>query len=415
MDSLEKAIEVINQHNLAKRLSQIIKLDDEIKSYSYLFEFNRNAPFFEKNYVPGLEARINSSGLSCDSEKEAIIRCVSEFIERFSLFFFDPNILKYSNYKDLSHAVNPSVYKDITGITDRKINWIEGIELHNGQKIWIPAQLIYINSAKEDINLSVRISTGAASYTNKTRSILKGIYEIIERDAFMTTYLTRSIVPRIDIETIKNNNIQSIYEQTQRYNLEICLFDITNDINIPSYLCILIDRTGIGPAIVVGAKSSINPIEAVEGSLEEAIMARSWIRGWMMKRSLKKIEIRKINNKLQRAQLWANIQMIQEFEYILNQKKVPFKATSGGKIIKELEKVVTLLNKKGFNIYYKNITHEIFRNSGFTVTKSIIPGMQPLYLDEVNTKEYKMERLLAVSKYFNQKELSINQIPHPML
>ncbi len=76
--------------------------------------------------------------------------------------------------------------------------------------------------------------------------------------------------------------------------------------------------------------------------------------------------------------------------------------------------LINNLIKKRFRIYYKDITLDVFKKCGLRVYKALMPQLQPLYLNE-QQKEIRYDRLKAVAKYFELKEIIVNKIPHPFL
>ncbi len=168
---------------------------------------------------------------------------------------------------------------------------------------------------KEPI-LGPLISTGAAGGFSHEETLLNGIYEIVERDAFMTTYLNKIAVQKVDIRSLQNSTIQKTIASCFRYKLDPYVFNITNDLGIPSFMTILIDRTGIGPAVSVGLKSGLNSVGTIIGSLTEALQIRISIRNRLLqdRRKRKITEVKTIDD---RAYMWSSTKMIHHLNYLL--------------------------------------------------------------------------------------------------
>ncbi len=104
--------------------------------------------------------------------------------------------------------------------------------------------------------LSVPISTGAAAGGCLASALVRGIYEVIERDAFMISYLNKLENDKVDLEKIPDARITTLLSILNRYRIEGHIMDITSDLGVPTFVTILVDRTGIGPAIHCGLKTS---------------------------------------------------------------------------------------------------------------------------------------------------------------
>lgn len=419
-DFLEKVITSLYNNQIIKPVFSLdnFNYSDEVKIYRYSLHTRQKSQFFKRNNLPEIKKKVDAGGVSISSRNLALIKCVSEFAERFSLYYYDKSDITISSYNDLKNALNPRIYKNVDLIEEMPFSWEKGVDFMEKREIYIPNQLIHLHRYFPDpVNLSPGISTGAASAFDKNTALLRGIYEVIERDAFMTTYLAKVKVPKIDISTIKDGRIQDLFEKAKRYNLDMSLFDITTNVNIPVYLTILIDRTGIGPAVLLGTKASLNRIEAILGSMEESFMGRSWIRAWMSKGRHLKYQKKyvKIETQLHRALLWANAGMIKELEYLDDQMEQPFKGEAHeSTLAKDLKKVKEIIGAMGYKIYYKEITYKLFQEFGYVVVKTIIPGLQPLYLDE-SEKEIIQERVESVAKHFGMHKFMVNKVPHPFL
>ena len=384
--------------------------------YSAIIDDTSN--FFK---VKGYEVSANNSisggsGISFTSKYQALLKCLCECIERFCNLRFNRIDILYSAYSNLrKNSLDTYIYINNSEIREKKLGWINGVDFLDNKSCYLPAQLIYLGyPIKKEVRLTSSISTGAAGGFDHETTLLRGIYEIIERDAFMTIYLNKISAKRIDIDKIKNKTIQKILDKCQRYNLELYLFDITNDIEIPSFLTLVIDRQGIGPAIVAGLKSGLNTTEAIIGSLEESLLCRFWLRYEVFKRKSKdfKIDPNKITSTMQRGLYWYPTQMLEKLDFLLRQNPVLIQISNSLSSPKnQLNYIRTIFLKKRIRIFYKDITIDNFRRLGYLIYKVVIPELQPLYLNE-NEKEIKINRLKKVSLYFGQKDFHINDIPH---
>jgi len=405
--------------------SNIFYDEPKINYYSTILE--ESPSYYSKNNYQVKVKGVGASGISFVSKKLALIKCLGEAVERFSINCFKKDSIIFSTYNDLINnnlkAIDPTIYlKNKNNIRGRKIGWVEGRDLYFNNKIYIPAQLVYLNyRILDEIKFPNVISTGAAGHFYHEIALLNGIYEIIERDAFMTVWLNKISPPVIDLQKISDLTILSLIKTFHRYNLQPYIINLTNDLSIPVFLTILIDKTGIGPSITLGLKSSLNIKEAIIHSIEEAFQIRPWIRREIMKKKslLSKINREKIiNNEINRAVLWYPISMINKVEFLFNQKKTVIKIKPFSLNKKqELAKVKELMKNKKFHIYYVNVTPSNFRKINYLVYKVIIPGLQPLYLNE-SCKIIVMDRLKSVASYFGyykNNKIIINPLPHPFL
>lgn len=440
--SLENAIE--NAKKIISQKTGIVKtlilhpfFNDEPKFFHYAAELCDTSLFSDtKNYD-----RL-TGGLSLD-RKKAMIKCLGEAIERYCLTIYKESNFIFKSYNMVKQtALNPNKIVNFSKsqfeqenfqvfkFTEKsKFKWIKGFSLTKNKSILVPAQLIFVPyHYRDEPIIRLPITTGAASGTSLSAAIYRGICEVVERDAFIITYLNKLPRTLIDISDTKNKIIQRLKENFERYNLEWHIYDIKTDIDIPTVMSVLIDRSDVGPAVSIGAKAGLNLEETIIGSVEEAQQLRPWMREELMKvnkSEIKQIEknshnIYKIN---ERGLFWSQKNKIKYLKFLLNNRKVE----SLNEIRKSLpfhniDNLKTLLNifkSKNMEIIFVDVTTCDIAKIGFRVVKVIIPKMQPLYLDE-RYKYLGGERLYKIPNYLDYKnketkENELNKIPHPFL
>lgn len=379
-----------------------------------------------------------SSGVSFFSEETALLKCLGEAIERYCNFvFFRNSTLFIGSSKGLKEGVvNPSLisrfserqlqsmkFRRFRVTEDSKFRWTQCKSLITNNFVHIPSQLIYLSYPflKNEPTIYPGISTGVAGGSCLSAALVRGIYEIVERDSFMIYYLNKLEPPKIDLQVINNNKVRQFLESAKRYKLEIISLDITSDLGIPVIVSIIINRAGIGKAISVGLKSGFNIVDAIIGSIEEALHTRSWLRSEYEKspKKVKPSDLQKDSSIKLRGFLWYPVKAIKNLNFWIQspkKKTVPahYQALSSGQ---ELEKLVAIFKKSNCQIYYKDLAVPALRKLGYYVVKVIIPKMQPLYLNE----KYPLlggERLCTVPEklgYKRRAEGELNRYPHPFL
>lgn len=426
---------VSSEFKLIKDFGRIYQYYDEPKFWQYSAHLNSKFLVQDGNDFESI-----ASGVSFTSEKLAIAKCLCESMERYcNNAFFSRSTVCIKKYKELeSKALNPreivafsdnqlkdNNFKKFLITDDSKFSWTEGFSLTGNEKILIPSQLIYLSYpyVRREPVIYSGISTGAAGGSCLSAALVRGICEIVERDAFMIFYLNKLEAKKIALNRIKDPKIQNLLDILSRYKMEVYTFDITTDIDIPTFLSVVVDRTGFGKSITLGLKSDLNQMTAIIGSIEETFNSRSWLRTEYEK-SEKKVtptDLLKNSDIRTRGLLWYPVEAIDNLNFLLNApaskdninpKEV--KRTSG----QQLEYILEMFKKHEYDVFYKDITLPVFKNLNYFVTKTIIPQMQPFYLDD-NYKLLGGSRLYDVPKKIGFKtklrEHQLNPYPHPFL
>lgn len=413
IDRINFLYESLVDNNLIKELTEIIGYSDEPSIYSFTLLLNSG-----KKYSDAQTWSSNSSGFSFESREEALIKCLAEAVERLASTSYKKCYLIRSSYNNLVvNALDPSLFSNNSDDRQKKLYWIKGFDLFRNEEIQMPAQTTFFNyKLSGEPHLTELISTGAAAGFGIENAILSGLYEVIERDAFMLNYLLKSYRFRVKTSCLQGR-VQRVKDDVERYNLEWCLFDITNDFEIPTMMSLLIDRTGLGPLISVGLKTSLNVEEAVIGSVQESIHSRFWIKSELIKRNFKVpvIKQQEIKSLLQRGLYWAGQRTLDSLSFLLDAKErnidYSYKNYSREE---QLRILICKIKQKNKKVYITDITHPIFRDTGFKVIKIVSPDFQPMYLNQQNLKPHPV-RVLDFKQYFNLQEKQYNSVPHPFL
>lgn len=417
MRAVEKCKKILtttqNHYEILDGPSKIPSFYDEPNLYLYsirlCIDVKKN--LLERNSISGSAASFKDPSLT-------LLKCLAESLERKCLTEYSKKNIQYisidkwdKNIFDLDVFLPDSS-------NGGNIGCIPGYNFSSDTPVLLPAELIYLYYYREKKDIIFHfphVSTGAAGGFEKTQALLSGIYEVVERDAFMNAYLNSINLPRVDLKFVNDKTISTIFNLCKRYNLELFVLDATNDLGIPTFISILVDRTGYGPSIAVGAKSGMNIKEAIIGSINESFMIRSVVRRYMRTRK-DGSEIDKFQkNIIERGFFWAPTQMIKKLSFFLDTplRRIDYKNFEGTKQ-EELKHVSSQLINKRYKIYFVDISDKACNKINFTVCKVIIPGLQPLYLFEEEKKYINKLRLREVSRYYGIKS-KINEIPHPFL
>lgn len=383
---------------------------------------------------------LSGSGSSFFSDGIARIKCLAESFERYCSHIYRKDGFLWSSYKNLpDQGVSPKVF---CPFSDRQLvlsgyemfgydenenfNWIEGFRYPSFKKTYLPAQLIYTSSVRDENERIIRfpISTGAAGGFDLESALYGGICEIVERDSFMIMYLNKTCRCKVDIDKIKDLKIQTIINKSKRYLLGIQVFDITSDLGIPSFMAIVVDQIGYGMAVSTGLKTDVDSRKAILGAMQEAFHTRSWIRSAVEEGEYdpKNINSKNITVMKERGAFWFSRERIKKLKYLLDlpvssdyTKSIDM--SKKGK--KSLETILDILIKNQMEVYFKDLATLELKKHGFITVKVLIPQLQPVYFNEHfpylgNKRIYEVPKKLGlVTKVPDFPDL--NLYPHPFL
>jgi ribosomal protein S12 methylthiotransferase accessory factor len=170
-------------------------------------------------------------------------------------------------------------FRPFTGSTP--VLWVEGFAVPNGEPVLLPLQLVRLVwgglAALGEEPIAYATSNGAACACTVDEAVLRGLLEVVERDAFMITWANRLSLPLLDWR--RHERIASL---DRRYfapsGLEYAAVDLSIFFDVPTVLGVVRDRGAEGAALGVGAGCSPTVEEAWLRALSEAFSVRTWAR-----------------------------------------------------------------------------------------------------------------------------------------
>ncbi len=260
------------------------------------------------------------------------------------------------------------------------------------------------------------VSTGLAAGKNLESTLLAGILEIIERDAFMITYLNRLSPVRLDLPHLsrQSENLASIFSNFKKYHIRAELLQLPSDFPVKIFLTILIDETGIGPRISIGAAAGFHTEKMIQKSLSEALLVFRSVRSKLSEStrtgSTEDLELES------RLLHWAKKKNTDDIHFLLTGKvvKIDLKNKEEEQPQKRLHVLLKKLREKKYQVCYVELTtKEVTNKTGWHVTQCVIPEMQPLHLNET-IPYFGGKRLHEVPQMFGFTTSSqLNTEPHP--
>lgn len=338
----------------------------------------------------------------------ALFAALAEFIERYALseaysrtdfMYADINTLRENRLRFLNSPSKSSAVE----ISDRqKINWVRCNSLSSpGEKVLIPAQMAlwdYNTKEAREPFISESNVSGTAAWTSREGAIAFGIYELIERDAFLMHWLKKITPPRIDVTTLRDPEFKNLGDLAQKQGLEIYIMDITSDIPVPSFLVALIDKNA--RIIHRGFSANLDPVSAIKKAFYEA-----W-GNYFVNTNLQKqggASSGTAPHIWERYRIWARPESFEHFEFLLRGPVIPLRGRDEN--YDELTTLKNILDERGLAAYYYAPKNTLLEKLGLLAVKVVIPGLIPLYFNEENARlVHRHPRLAGAVK---------NTFPHP--
>ena len=391
---------------------------------SYVVDREDFTPFTDGNAMP------HDEGGAAFTEDAALTATYGEAIERYCGCVYRDAMFQMATYEALAEpAVDPTAVvnfspqqraslADKTSLcgTNDTLSWVAGVDLASGTTTQLPAQLVYLSyPPTAEPFIRNPISTGLAAGSSREMAIHNGLAECIERDAFMSYYLTETALPVIDLATAPPR-IQLLSRRITAHDLELVVLDATTDLAVPVAIAVLVDRGG-RPAVTVAAAAGTEPTAVLGDAIAEVVQTRlSTIhRLAATTRSGGDVEIDAIDSFADRALVWADQGRIADLDFwIDSDRSTTFEAFVPDN---QLLDPVTAVTEAGYDAYAVDVTTREIASMAVTVQRVIVPRLQPLYLVE-RLRYFGGDRLVQVPVKMGYQDAQqtaeeLNTVPHP--
>ena len=297
----------------------------------------------------------------------------------------------YNNIKNcLSNVDNALDPKDLLlpknygneNVENSRLEWIEAEDIISEESIYVPSNAVfhpYIPTREvspSPIAIFKGNTNGLASGNIIEESVLHGIFEVVERDAWSIFELTKRNKKEISQDTIENDTINELLEKFHNQGIDIKLMDITADLKITTVAASADDTVLKDPALLtLGVGTHLNPEVAVIRALTEVAQSRATQIHGTREDTIRADFMRKSGYEHMKR---MNRHYFQKEEETINLGDIEDKSSHS--IKRDIETSIEEVRKAGFNqILYTDLTRE---EIGINVARVIIPKAELYSLDE---------------------------------
>ena len=220
----------------------------------------------------------------------AAAAAVGEAVERYSATYIPVDRLVYATAAELGgDAAAPERFALFSERQHRepgfpfvpfeqrtRVPWVRGRALRDGRPAWLPAELVFLGDLGSSSRIGYATSNGTACAPDAATATRRGLYELVERDAFMLVWRNRLSLPLLEWR-----GHRKLRELDDRYfassGLAYAAVDLSRVHGVPSVLGVVRARRGPG-ALGVGAGTAATVGAAWWKALSEAFSTHAAAR-----------------------------------------------------------------------------------------------------------------------------------------
>jgi ribosomal protein S12 methylthiotransferase accessory factor len=228
-------------------------------------------------------ALIPEAEYSCGKGLTGVAARVSCLMEAIEMAHWDtpPSNLKRASLAELARdgetAAQPSRLPNFVGSSwfddDRVVEWVEGVALRTGQRVWVPAAASYV---VEHPHLFLSETHGLASGNSLLEATLHGLYEILERRLLSKAIDEGAALEVVDLSSIQDDSIKDLLQRIREAQLKLVLLSPSRRTPLPVFMAFLVDPNPLAATARVhrGAGAHLSRSVAVSRAITEAVQSR---------------------------------------------------------------------------------------------------------------------------------------------
>lgn len=384
----------------------------------------------------GAPVPLYSGGIHPHRER-ALAAALGEAAERYSLSYVPSETLRYSTANELGEPHVPTadlnffsneqyaandLYSPFND--DTPAQWVRGTNLRTGVATWIPSVFCYLPDHRrpEEPKVAHSTSSGVACAPTFQEALLGGLYELVERDAFLLMWYSRLSMPVLDCTGVSEmeRNDEAYYNVK---GLRYTVVDLTPFSDVPSALALVRDETGY-VKLAVGAASGRTMTDAAGKAVREAFQTYAWARqmrflnpDWTEPDG----DFSQVRDFADHVALHAFGSHASESAFMdaasarRHVSEIP--PVSGPPVTEQIEAIVERLGRRGFDVYAIDVTAPDLRELGLHVVRAFCPRLCQIDAEHAN-RFLGIERIYsgALAEGLLARRLEsheINHFPHP--
>ena len=230
----------------------------------------------------------------------AVLSAVGEAIERYAASLPDPDRIVWARPGELDEFVDPrdgALYTDaqyesdgfpyVRFDPDLQHPWVQGKWLKDGTPVFVAAIDVFLSIKIQKEHLfSQGTSNGLAAATNLEEAALRATFELIERDAFMTAWLTETRGRPVKLDHTLDPSLRLVLDGLERQDARIEIYSLPTSVCGTTILCLALGKRDTYPGVTFGLGCDLDANLAVRQAILELGQTGPYLQRMMQSKQL---------------------------------------------------------------------------------------------------------------------------------
>jgi thiazole/oxazole-forming peptide maturase SagD family component len=294
---------------------------------------------------------------------------------------------------------------------DAELPWCRGTNLLTGDPAFVPAQLVYLGLPNATPALPTT-SNGAACGQSLEAALLASVYEVVERDAFMRTWLRQATPDRVRLDDFPDVATEKTADfDTDHVSFELLALD--GGVDLPTVGCAVVEERDRNPKFAVCACADSDPAAALSDALVEGAQVRAYAKELTARYRGRDLDPARLDSFDDGLYYYSRVEQFDDVSFLLDGEPsslgnwgtsdaLPSSLDPPNESNDELDVVLDALAAADVTPIAFDVTTRDVAEAGLRVTKVVVPELVPLTLPVLPPTEHPA---------FDGEEVSRN--PHP--
>ncbi|MEU0220741.1 YcaO-like family protein [Streptomyces sp. NPDC006265] len=380
---------------------------------------------------------------------------VLEAYERLGGYPYDIPLLTGRSYREVAErAVDPASLGRYTAeqlahptsratpfTADTPMDWAWGHDLADGTPLLVPADHAFyqyeyafrrdrraarVAGAANRRHYFFDCSSGCAVGANYEEAALHSLFELAERDAFLTSWYRAEPLPHIPVGTLTDPTSRAMVELIRARGYDVHLLVATRDIGLPVVWVIAVNEKDPFPATFSSAGSGAEPESAIRGALREVAQLVTNPVDWTREQVERMVEDPWLVEELEDHVRFSSIPETRDRALaglggpaVTLEEAFPdwpgrLERAADGDVRGTLRYVASLFADAGLDrIVIVDQTSREHADAGIAVARAVVPGIVPMCFGHAQQRLDGLPRLRAALRGTGQEHRAIPYDPHP--
>jgi ribosomal protein S12 methylthiotransferase accessory factor len=323
----------------------------------------------------------------------ALLSAVGEAIERYSASLPDPRRIVWERLDDLDGDVlDPRAFAFYSKAQHRRKRfpyarfdaaaqhpWISGRWLHDGGDVWVPAVLAFLwMRLRAEQLICQGTSNGLAASGDGDDAALRAVFELVERDAFMTAWMTATRGRRLQLDGTLDPPLRRILDGIEQLGAAIEIYLLPTSTCGTTILCLARGDGVHYPGATIGLGADLDPRSALRQAILELGQTGPHLRRLMQSKMVAApAKPNDVHEMLDHAAFYFPSERAKAFDR-LRRRGAPLKLASLKPRPRSLAQCAAALTGAGVRVALVDVTSPDVATGPFRVIRAVSPDLQPI-------------------------------------